>query len=405
MNEDRAAVFTEYIRSQASKYYPEFAAEPISVQLLETQTRSTATLYRFQVKSKTRARLVFVKVPLCAPRIQKKKAVYEKPLLYPAAEIWDRQRLQYTALAAIGEYFADINQTQFGVIRVLDYLPQYQALVTEEASDPQLRELLLKESRLHAPFRDGKLATAFCNAGEWLRLFHGMPKNEDVKVRNQHRESYVDAICRLTDYLARMVGDTSFFHELAAVLVKKSCEVLPEVLPLGLGHGDYAPRNILIGSNARVTILDTFAKWRTPVYEDIGYFLAELKLSFPQVISQGLVFSAEQLAAYERAFLKGYFGDERIPFPAIRLYEILALLDKWSVSNAKFYQRSSFIQTIGQLGLISVNQYFKRSLKTLLNETAKVKQAGRTLIAFTLMALPMIALNGLNALECVDYLC
>ena len=54
-------------------------------------------------------------------------------------------------------------------------------------------------------------------------------------------------------------------------------------------------RNILIGPNARVTVLDTFAKWRTPIYEDIGYFLNDLKMSYPQVVSQGLAFSSDQL--------------------------------------------------------------------------------------------------------------
>ncbi len=147
--------------------------------------------------------------------------------------------------------------------------------------------------------------------------------------------------------------------------------MLPELLPVGLGHGDYAPRNILIGPGARVTVLDTFAKWRVPIYEDIGFFLTQLESCFPQVISQGLAFSSEQLAVYERAFLKGYFGEEPLPYPSIRLYEVLALLDKWSSTIASFHQRTNSNRPVGRLRLILATRYFKRRTKSLLSEIVR----------------------------------
>ena len=125
-------------------------------------------------------------------------------------------------------------------------------------------------------------------------------------------------------------------------------------------------RNILIGPSARVTVLDTLAKWRTPIYEDIGYFLTGLKTSYPQILTQGLVFNSRQLDIYEQEFLEGYFGKEPIPYSAVWLYEALALLDKWSSTITQSYQKNSFIPIISQPQIILINQYFKRRIKGLL---------------------------------------
>lgn len=369
MSNDQTTVFMDHIRERALRYYPGFGSEQVSVQLLDKQERPTAMLYRFKLSCEAQNRSVFVKVPLRgSTRNQTNDGVYEKPLLFPKTEPTDMHWLQYTALRKIYEYFTNLDNEQFGVIRVLDYLPLYHAIFTEESSDPKLRQLFLKESRLRSPFAYGKLAAAFQHTGTWLRMYHAMPKKEDVKVRNQYRDDYFDAITRLTDFLAETLGDKLFFKKTASIIINKGRDVLPESLPLGLGHGDFAMRNILVGPNARVTVLDTFAKWRTPIYEDIGYFLDGFKMSAPQIATQGLAFSSSHLAAYEHAFLKGYFEQKSIPYPTIRLFEILSLLDKWSSVTAHYRQGRGRFKIFGGAKAALANQYLKRSVKNLLSE-------------------------------------
>ena len=69
-----------------------------------------------------------------------------------------------------------------------------------------LRDLFLRENRLRSPFTHDELSTAFQNVGTWLRLYHTMPKEEDVKVRHAHRDDYIEAITMLTDFLRRYWG-------------------------------------------------------------------------------------------------------------------------------------------------------------------------------------------------------
>jgi len=332
-------------------------------------------LYRFQVSSDTKTRSVFVKAPLIQPVLEENRAtqnVLTKPLLYPKTDTQDRHWLQYTALVAIYEYFTNLHETQFGAIRALDYLPEYYAVFTEDSNDPNLRLLLLKESRWHFPLTGGKLTAEFHNVGSWLRLYHRMPKKDDVSVRHENRQDYINAIATLADFLGKTLGLAPLLSETASKLIHRASMVLPEYLPLGLGHGDYAMRNILVGPNHRVTVLDTFAKWQTPIYEDIGYFINELKMSSPQVFSQGLAFSAAQLASYENAFLKGYFCSSPVPYAAVKLYEALALLDRWSSLLARFDQQLGSARIMGQTQVVLANRYFKNRVEKLLAELSSI---------------------------------
>jgi len=369
MSMDQTAVFMDHIRAHAPRYYPTLAPDQFRVQLLSKQERPTAMLYLFRVSSDAQIRSVFVKVPLrMSTKGRSDGNGFEKPLLFPKTEPRDMHWLQYSALKSIYEYFTSIDKKYLGAIRVLDYLPQYHAILTEESHDPRLRQLFFRENRLRFPFGYEGLSTAFHNVGIWLHVYHTMPKNEDVKVRHPYRHDYTEAITTLTDHLAKTLREEAFFKKIASTIINKAQETLPESLPLGLGHGDYAMRNILIGPDARVTVLDTLAKWRTPIYEDIGYFLNGLKTSYPQIISQGLAFSSRQLTVYEREFLKGYFGTGPIPYTAVWLYEALALLDKWASTITHSYQKTSFIPIISQPQIILINHYFKRGIKELLDK-------------------------------------
>jgi hypothetical protein len=281
--------------------------------------------------------------------------------------------LQYTAHKTIHDYFTSLGKEQFGAIRVLDYLPQHRAILTEGAREPSLRKLLLRKYPLFAMHASEDLLPAFQNAGKWLRMYHTMPKKEDVNVRDSLRDNYIEAINRLTDFLVKTVGHEAFFREYVLTVTNKANEFLPASLPLGLGHGDFALRNIFVDEKARVTGFDTLANWRTPIYKDIGYFLNDLKFASPQVISQNSAFRPDQLLAYESSFLKGYFENNPIPYAEIRLYETFALLDRWSSAIAKSFQKRPFLKVVSRPRLIWINFYSKRRIKSLLAELLMIR--------------------------------
>ena len=376
-NNYQYTILMDHIRQNALGYFPGLVADELSVQLRGQQERSSAVLYRFEVKDDTQSYLIIVKVPVRnLSKTNGNGTSHEKPLLFQKADSQDMHRLQYLALTSIYEYFAHLDNERLGAIHVLDYLPQYNAIIMEESRDPSLQQLFFRENRLHVLTSENGLASAFRNAGLWLKEYHAMPKEEGVQIRHQHQDQYVESIVKLTDFLTRAWGGESFFKQTASIVTQVGREVLPEVLPLALGHGDYAMRNILIGSNARVTVLDTFAKWRVPIYEDIGYFLNALKTSYPQVISQGFLYSPSRIAVYEHAFLQGYFASGNLPSSTIRLYEILALLDKWSSVLNNYHRRSAKLKHFSGTKITLTSRYFQKRLKLLLNDLTEAELSG-----------------------------
>ena len=367
-NNTQEIIFKDNIQQHAREYFPKLTADSITVQLRTEQERPSASLYRYDVRDEIQNYSIFVKVPVRnLPRGTVRKSNYEKPSLFQKADAQDMHWLQYTALTSIYQYFSELNDANLGAIHVLDYLPEYHAVVMEESVDPSLQKLFLKENRFEGWLPHQDLTPAFHNAGKWLQKYHTMPKEQGVKIRDQVREDYIEAIGTLTDFLAHAWGDETFFKHTASIIGRYCEEILPESLPLGLGHGDYALRNILVGPKSRVTVLDTFSKWRVPIYEDIGYLLNSLNTTYSQVVSQGLLFSSRQLETYESAFLTGYFGTGQIPYLNIRLYEMLALLDKWSSLMTHYHKRSARLKYFGGAKTLLVSRYFKNRTESYLN--------------------------------------
>jgi aminoglycoside phosphotransferase (APT) family kinase protein len=192
-------------------------------------------------------------------------------------------------------------------------------------SEPFHRVLARKALRGEDPGRSTTIAEL---AGRWLRILHDSPATTPL-TRQEDRSEIVAAFEAYRRYLATETG-----RDLSAV-VKAGVDAagrLPDPLPTVLSHGDFAPRNILVGPSGRVAVIDLLARWKSPPYEDLATFLVALQTNRANAATRGLLFgrAAKRL---EPAFLKGYFGTEPVPRDAIRVYELLLVLDKWAARS------------------------------------------------------------------------
>ena len=130
-------------------------------------------------------------------------------------------------------------------------------------------------------------------------------------------------------YLGGRLGDATV-EKLACAAGEFAASVLPDSLPLVVGHGDYAPRNVLVVDQSALAVLDPMPRWRVPRFEDIARFTVGMRLVAPQIYSLGGAFSRGDLDRREADFLAGYHGDEPIPVQAIRSYQALIVMDKWA---------------------------------------------------------------------------
>jgi hypothetical protein len=366
----------EYLSRNANRYFADLNGQKAEVKLEQSLDLYSATIHTFSVRTRKLLRAIVVKVPVGRKAAKRFAEIdvnspcpEDRPRVRPLPDPNVKFKNEYAALCAIHDHFRELRDPRFGTIRVLDILPDNGAIVMEHVGNPKLSSLLFKVNRLQRPFMSFDIEKAFRNAGAWLRAFHRLPKLDHSSERHTRRTDYVKSIQELADFLVHVKGMRIFFEQVAHKIEAASNAMLPENLPIGMGHGDYAPHNIFVGADGRVTVFDTLAKWHAPVYEDIGHFLTLLKTNKLQTYSQGQAFSPDGIAGLENAFLRGYFEEHAIPLAMIRLFEIQWVLAKWPWGK----QNDQGRKIIRRWQLAAKDRFLYQHLKKLLFELDEVR--------------------------------
>ena len=323
--------FAAHLITNASRYYPDFSHD-VDVRLQRRIDRPVSTLYEFTLSDKRATRPVLVKLPR-APAVKASdigSAQHDRPRRVSVPPPTQRTRLEFEALGRLHDYFGALNDSRFGSIRPLDLIAPPGAIVMEKACDPRLSHLLLRPQWLVTRTTIDFRRTALRNAGAWLAAWHRYPSVARREETMATLEEFVEFTSLLTDYLSATIGGRGLFSRARAITREAACRILPAQLPLGISHNDYAPRNVLVAAGGQITVLDTLARHRAPIYVDLAHFLMSLECAGAQVRTAGLWFSPGVIEDWKRSFLDGYGRGSRAALDAIKLFEIQMVLDKWA---------------------------------------------------------------------------
>lgn len=302
----------------------------LRVQLVRSRRRRNATLHHFEVRLAGRRHPVLVKVPwgrsqARGPRRGSRRALPDALRMLPILSPEERGDLEHEALAWLHAHFADRDE-RFGAIRVLDYLPGPRALVMEERPDRNLADLYARALGPRRAFGAPSLERVLRNAGAWLRVFHGLPPPAAPRDRVTRREDFLASLERMCDFLLEDASDGPWLERVRAAVRERALAALPEQLPLAMAHGDFVPRNVLVGADDRVTVFDTRAQWRAPPYEDLARFRIALSSGALPLAAPGVALDRSLPDRCGAQLLAGYFGNEEPPHEALRLFEVQRLL-------------------------------------------------------------------------------
>jgi hypothetical protein len=344
---------TRRLRERAAGYFSEFAGHETRIQLTAQRIRANSVLCAFLASTDVGDHRLLVKLacPRAATTATVQGAANSRPRLFPLPDSDGKAELEFSALSRIYDHFSALDDSRFGALRPLDYLPDERALVLEHVPHRSLSHLLTRSCRV--ALHPTNLDAAFRNAGAWLREYHQLPGLAHTRDRHETRADFVESFREFATFLAAECSGRSAFGTDAAQIESLANSMLPCEMPLGMSHGDFAPRNIFVGSGQRVVVFDTLARWRAPIYEDIAHFLVALKLSRAQVYSLGVAFNGTTLARYEAEFLHGYFENAEVPLGPIQLFEKLLLMDKWS-ALIDHYQRAAGVSRLVRRGILAL---------------------------------------------------
>jgi hypothetical protein len=211
-----------------------------------------------------------------------------------------------------------------GVVRPLLLIPDEAGLVMSFVEAPTLRSVLLDLSRLRrSRGRLDDVVAGCALAGSWLRTFQGRSGESDRPVRQGSREEVIHQLRAYGEFL-----DSRPWRRVATAGAARVTQLLPHALPVTVGHGDFAPRNMLL-RDGLLTVIDPLPRWQVPVYDDLCRFLVGTRLIGEQVHTHGLAFGSGTLDALEDAAVTAYLGPtaDRAPLHA---YQLMILMDKWT---------------------------------------------------------------------------
>jgi hypothetical protein len=321
-------VLLRRVAERAEEWLPGVGAGP-PVELRLLRERPRALLYRIDVGEGPGRRLLLAKVRRGWPGSAQQAGARPRlvPDLLPAAE---QTALEFAGLTAIHALFGADGQ-EFGAVRPLEHLAAEDAIVMEYVDAPTVRDVLAGGRRAALPGRRSarlRRADACRRSGAWLAAFQQQMPHEGLPARQATRDEVVDRFQAFTQFLtgrlgARAVGDA------ARSGARLAADVLPERLPLAVGHGDYAPRNLFALSNGRVAVFDPLCRWRVPRLEDLCRFLVAVRLQAAQLHTHGAAYGTRELDRCEAALIGGYRGAQDLPLPELRCYQLLITLDRW----------------------------------------------------------------------------
>lgn len=232
---------------------------------------------------------------------------------------------EYATLVQLREVFAE--KKDFATIRPLALYEKLNAFAAEEAdihmllSDFQSPAVWLNEKKRQ------QIETDIKNAGRWLRIFHQHFAKQEKQGALFDEKHYNIA----QEYLQTIQGqakkiDFAPVETLLQELYEKYAKVKAPHVSL---HEDFSLSNVFITPNHQVCSFDS-KQPSGSAYFDIAKFIADMHTCLVQVLTFGLAVPAKRVKKLRSAFLSGYFEDSPANLPALELYHLFYLLEKWA---------------------------------------------------------------------------
>jgi hypothetical protein len=191
--------------------------------------------------------------------------------LVPRTPPADKAAREFRALAEIERHFREQRDPRFGYVHPFDYFSDLPALCIERSRAETLEKLLRRSECNPSSSSNGHAERALQNAGSWLRIFHAMDPLEHTRPLDLRHPELLGSIKALSEFLAARGEAAALLRALRAEL-PIALKQLPDPLPCGLAHSDFAPRNLLCDASGRISAIDTQAWNISPIYADLAHF-------------------------------------------------------------------------------------------------------------------------------------
>lgn len=257
-NEQVLDIFSRKIMDNMDKYYPEGDADGAIVTGKPWGGQETARTFRFEIRcaNTTDHRVIFVK--LCP--------VF--PDLNPALLEYETLQILYHKMPLM--------QKDCYVSRPIDYYPDLHAYAMESVGTKSFKPYLLRNnSKLRSNDAVSELFSIISGCAAWLNAFHEITKSQ--KNKKFEYKTFVDNDNESFDHhlLKKYRFQNETIHQLDKLMETLVSLDNKHEVPCAKWHWDFTPGHVYLDNN-RISVIDILGIDDTPIYEDIGRFLASM---------------------------------------------------------------------------------------------------------------------------------
>jgi Ser/Thr protein kinase RdoA (MazF antagonist) len=283
---------------------------------------------------------------------------------------------EYTALVALARHVDRLDDPRLFAVRVLDSLLDDQVLLMEKATARSLSHLLKSASRLHGGKPSPGLLEACRRAGSGLRIFHAMPVGRQRHDRGTTRQDFLAWLEANDQFVQHDPFSREFFHRICPEVRSAAGQLLPDQLPSGPLHDDFAPRNVLVDAAGRVALIDMLEEWIGCTWQDVAHFLVAIETNKLQSLSGGRLFPSATIQNLREAFLVGYYGDDAIPRAALAVFECQLALTKWAAAVHRLRTASGLRAVLDRRRLALSLRWYARYIERCLGLARQASTTG-----------------------------
>lgn len=245
-----------------------------------------------------------------------KQSSLEKSVLVDSAIEQGRAEFEFHRYSF--ERFRELS-AEYSVVRPLDYVPDFNAILMEKADGVSLDHFINDISRI--PEEDARKQLLRC--GKWLSLLHNeFEKNEDKPFS---AEAYLALLERNLSKLDDQLPGHKSLRRIREKMHRISVALNGQQEKQGRTHGDYKARHIFL-SEAKITVID-FGNDLSAIspFMDVAAFLVEIEsLGFATFRGHYKKWQPTIRASFE----EGYFQNAS-PGWALHVYMVYYWVKKW----------------------------------------------------------------------------
>lgn len=368
-----SAALVDHLRRHAAAYYPELAGQRVDVRAGQVRRRQFAELCVLEIEAAGSVKRIMAKAALPSNgQCMSASDVSSRFLATP-----DPLRSEYNALTSLSDHLVAHGDPRFFSVRVLDSIFQDRVLLLEFVDAHSLARMLPAASRIGRNRNRPALREAIHRTGACLKAFHAMETGTERRPRGAAKGDFMEWVEAGQELVENHSFSRDYFRAACPRLLALAEQKLPEDLPIGPVHDDFAPRNVLVNPLGQVALIDMLQEWNGCVWEDVAHFLFSLGANKAQAFTAGRFFARSVMDEFRAAFLSGYFGDERIPIAEILLYESQVTLSTWAAQWRRAADASGWRGAVQRRKLAVSIRWYARQVDRCLDQVEACPYAPR----------------------------